>query len=109
MSIQEGTYKVNFSTGLGAVAGIVVLRNGTVRGGDSGMLYVGTYSENGDDFTASVVASRHTANAPMSVFGVDKATITLTGKSDATSAVTTGRATEASGVQFQARLSRVAD
>jgi hypothetical protein len=41
--MQTGLYKVNFKTPLGLGAGVVVLENGMIRGGDSSMFYRGTY------------------------------------------------------------------
>ena len=108
--MREGLYKVHFRTPVGEGAGVVVLHQGRVVGGDSGMYYVGTYSESGEQFTAEVRIDRHTQwGAGSSVFGVNRATIHLSGKSSGDAGQVTGRADEAPGVSFQASFSRLCD
>lgn len=108
MQMQNGLYKVEFQTPLGAGAGVVVLENGTIRGGDSAMFYVGHVSENGNDLTAEVEGKQHT-NVPgmRSVFGVNHTHIKLAGKLSGNTASLTGTAREAPGVSFQARLTKL--
>jgi hypothetical protein len=45
--MQNGLYWVEFRTPLGSGAGVVVLQDGNLRGGDSSMYYFGTYTETG--------------------------------------------------------------
>jgi hypothetical protein len=106
--MQNGIYKVEFQTPLGAGAGVVILQSGKLSGGDSGMYYTGSYAETGDDFTAKVEGRRHT-NAPgfSSVFGVDHTHISLKGKSTGNSATMSGTAAEAPSIAFQAKLSKL--
>jgi hypothetical protein len=105
----NGLFKVEFQTSLGAGAGVVVLQDGKVLGGDSMMAYIGTFTESGQDFSAKVEGKKH-SNMPgmTSVFGVDHTHITLTGKSNGSTSVTMqGKAAEAPNVPFQAKLTKI--
>ncbi len=63
-------------------AGVVVLENGTVRGGDSNYFYVGTFSVKDNVITAEA-SINHYFGAPNNVFGnVQKTQVTLSGKID---------------------------
>ena len=106
--LTDGFYSVKFQTPGGAGGGIVVLAGGNLRGGDSAILYSGTYTQNGDDFSAKVATSRHLLGFP-SVFGIDNVNIVLTGKSSATTATCTGGAAEVPGVALQTILTRISD
>lgn len=103
--LADGFFVVHFKTPRGAGAGVLTLSNGQLRGGDSAIIYTGTYSQSGDQFTAQVSTKRHSQGLP-SVFGVDAITISLTGKSTDHTASCSGTA---SGVSFQAELSRISD
>jgi len=108
--MRDGLYKVQFDTQRGTGSGVVFLQGGKLRGGDSRTYYVGTYAENGRQFTARVTTDQHTDVPGMSsVFGVDRAHITLLGTSTVDSAEMTGTAAEAPGISFRARLMRIAD
>jgi hypothetical protein len=108
--MQNGLYKVEFQTPLGAGAGVVFLQNGKLHGGDSAMFYVGNVSEQGDNLTAEVEGKLHTKVPGMSsVFGVDHTHINLQGKSSGNTASLTGRAKEAPTVSFQAKLTKISD
>lgn len=110
MQMRNGLYKVEFQTPLGAGAGVVVLRDGKIRGGDSAMFYVGDVSENGSDLTAEVEGKLHTDIPGMrSVFGVNHTHIKLKGKGSGNAATFTGTAKEAPSVSFQARLTKISD
>jgi hypothetical protein len=106
--LTDGFYSVRFQTPLGAGGGVVVLSGGKLRGGDSAIAYSGTYSANGDDFTAQVKTSRHLVGMP-SVFGPDVVNITLKGKSSGNQAQCVGTAPEAPGVSLQTILTRISD
>jgi hypothetical protein len=110
MSMQDGLYKVQFQTPLGAGAGVVHLQGGKLWGGDSALYYVGTFTQVGDQFSAEVVTDRHTQyQGLVSVFGKDRVHINLRGASKENSAVATGTAIEAPGIAFKAMLSRLTD
>jgi hypothetical protein len=106
--LADGFYSVSFKTPKGEGAGVLTLANGQLRGGDSAITYAGTFAQNGDDFSAKVVTSRHAQGMP-SVFGVDAVNINLMGKSSSTSANCTGTAAEAPGLTFQAVLNRISN
>ncbi|MHB8382989.1 MAG: hypothetical protein ACYDC3_11720 [Candidatus Binataceae bacterium] len=108
--MKDGLYRVHFETQLGAGSGVVVLQAGKLRGGDSRTFYVGTYSENGSQFAAQVVTDKHSDTSGIfSVFGVDRAHITLTGTTSGDSTKMSGTATERPGIRFGATLTRISD
>lgn len=108
--MRDGLYKVQFSTPLGVGFGVVYANGGKMWGGDAGIYYLGTYSDVNGDLTATVRIDRH-ASFPgsMSVFGIDKATINLTGKVQGNSVVADGTSPQAPGVKFKANLSHISD
>ncbi len=63
MPIRDGLYKVSFQTPIGTGNGVAVFDGGKLRGGDSIMHYSGTYSQDGDKFSAKVVTGRHSQHA----------------------------------------------
>jgi hypothetical protein len=106
--MQNGLYKVEFQTPLGAGAGVVVLQDGKIQGGDSMMYYIGEYAENGQDVSAKVEGKMHTTiPAVASVFGVTHTHIKLAGKSNGNSAEMQGKADEAPNVPFRATLTKI--
>jgi hypothetical protein len=107
--MQNGLYKVEFQTPLGAGAGVVYLENGKLHGGDSAMFYIGKVSEQGEDLVAEVESKRHTQGM-QSVFGIDHTHITLKGRaSNNTAAALTGSAKEAPNVALKAKLVKISD
>jgi hypothetical protein len=99
--LPDGFYRVRFETPRGEGAGVVMLTNGQLRGGDSAIAYSGTFSQNGDAFTAAVATSRHAPGMP-SIFGIDAVNINLTGKSSNGGATCTGTAAQAPGLTLGA-------
>ncbi len=109
--MQNGLYKVAFRTPIGEGYGVVVLENGTLQGGDSMMFYVGTYTENEGQFTASVDVNVHSDVPGMvSVFGPgrNRVHIDLKGQSTDSSANANGSSPQAPGVGFSTTLTRLA-
>lgn len=106
--MKNGLYKVEFQTPLGAGAGVAILTDGAIRGGDSAMYYAGSYQLEGGKFTAKVLSARHSAGA-QSVFGKDRVNIQLSGTATDDSAQCRGTASEAPGISFQAVLKRISD
>lgn len=109
--MQDGLYKATFKTPIGEGYGVVTLSGGTLRGGDSMMYYVGTYSENGGQFTASVGVDKH-SNVPgmISTFGPgnNRVHIDISGQSTDDSATAKGSSPQAPGVGFSLVLTRLA-
>jgi hypothetical protein len=108
MALSDGLYKVSFQTPLGAGYGVIVVEGSSMMGGDSSMYYVGSIDQNGDDFTAEVMAREHTSVPGMgSVFGVPEAKIILQGTSVGKKATAQGSSPDAPGVSFTATLERL--
>ena len=108
--MQNGLYKVSFQTPSGGGDGVVVLTDGELRGGDAILYYAGTYTQNGDQFSAQVAIDRHSNTPGMeSVFGIDLVTISIVGTSQGDTVQLTGVAAESPGISFQASLTRLCD
>ena len=108
MPIENGLYKLQFHSLIGAGAGVVMLQDGKLWGGDSGLYYVGSYDLKDGAILAQVRTNRHSnLGQVQSVFGIDQATIRLEGDAKDNAAAMTGTAREAPGVALQAHLSRI--
>lgn len=108
--MNEGLYSANFSTPMGSGTGVVMLQAGKLRGGDSMMSYVGTYSVSGSQFTAQFEVKVHSRPPGMSsVFGRDYLHVTASGTFQGNTAQMTATAKEVPGVTLRATLSRIAD
>jgi hypothetical protein len=105
--VRNGRYFAWFRTPQGEGAGIVVLSDGKLSGGDTVSDYTGAYVIEGDKFTASVAARRRTQGR--SVFGIDNVDLTVSGKSTPTMASCAGTAKQAPGVAFEATLIPMTD
>jgi hypothetical protein len=109
--MKNGLYRIQFQTPLGIGAGVLTLIDGTIRGGDSALYYVGSYQLNGNSFTATVHTGRHSGNQQSmpSVFGKDSITVNAQGTNTDDSASVTATSPQAPGVSMNATLSRIAD
>jgi hypothetical protein len=107
IKMRNGLYRVMFKTPLGQGAGVVILSDGQLRGGDDGMYYFGSYNRTGNTLKAAVQTDRHGVGE--SVLGVDRATLNLTGEVVGDSVTLNGSAKEAAGVPFQVTLSWLRD
>jgi len=85
-----------------------MLDNGKILGGDSAMYYVGTYQENGSQFTAVLETRFHTNNMG-SVLGVPNARLDLQGTSSGDTATLSGSTPNNPSVRFGAKLEYIAD
>lgn len=103
--MKNGLYKVVFYTQRGNGAGVVVLHDGRLLGGDSMVAYVGSYERSDGMITATVEASTHT-NVPgmENVFGIPNPKIQLAGRVSDDSATMGGTSPNAPGIKFQATL-----
>jgi hypothetical protein len=108
--MQDGLYSAVFGTQLGDGTGVVFLKDGVARGGDSLMSYRGTYRVTGDTVVAELLVTKH-ANIPgmQSVFGRDLVNINVRGRVNGDQVELTGSAREIPGAVFQARLRRLSD
>ena len=106
--LRNGSYSAWYRTPQKEGTGIIVLNDGKITGGNGGLVYNGTYFQNGDQFSAVITTRRHTPGPP-SVFDIDNVDLTLTGTSAPTTASCTGIAKQAPNLAFEATLVRMAD
>ena len=110
MPLRPGLYKVEFTTQIGAGVGLVVLDNGRLRGGDVAIAYLGSYTEDGDNFTADVQTLRHASSSgAASVFGDDDLKVRLEGVSSGNVINLEGSSPSAPGIAFKAVLTHIGD
>jgi hypothetical protein len=76
--LTNGFYRVAFKTPLGTGAGVAILQDGRLHGGNSYHCFVGTYIVMGKHVSAQIEVSRHT-DGEASVMGVDDMIVTITG------------------------------
>lgn len=104
----NGLYGVKFGTPLGSGTGVLYAVNGMVYGGDSGFAYVGSYTAQGDDLTASLRLIRHAETlGTMSVFGVAGGKIDIQGKVTPDGGTFRGTSPQAPGVTLSVTLRRI--
>ena|ERR1700690_2670181 len=106
--MKNGLYKVSFKTPLGQGNGVVVINNGSIKGGDSMMYYTGTFQLDGNQFTANIHVGKH-SDAPgmSSVFGLNDVDVQLQGTATDTSATIQGSAAGVPLVTLQAQLTLI--
>lgn len=107
----EALWSVEFKSNLQMIgSGIVVLETGRVFGGDSGMIYIGSYKVVGDKIKAILRIQRY-ANVPgiVSVTGLDDYELELEGKVDPKHIVLQGRVVGAPHLQMSVHGVRRAD
>lgn len=108
--MQNGLYKVTFSTPLGVGFGVVYAHNGELHGGDTMMYYIGSYSSDGNKMTAEVQVDAHSQVPGMgSVLGAQKATLSLRGTFQGGRVECQGTSPQAPGLTFKATLDRIAE
>jgi hypothetical protein len=76
--LTNGFYRVAFRTPLGTGAGVAVLQDGRMHGGNSYHSFVGTYIVTAKHVSAQIEVSRHT-EGEASVMGIDEMIVTITG------------------------------
>lgn len=109
-TIPNGLYKIAIETRTGAEYGVAFLHDGRLRGGDSGMAYLGTYRQDGQLFSAdlSVTQHRHVPGA-VHALGLNDVRVELHGVDDANMVRVQGTSPKSSLMRFTARLSQIAD
>lgn len=110
-TLPNGLYKVAFETRAGAEYGVAYLQDGKLRGGDSGMAYVGSYTQEGQLFSAEVSVSQHRhVPGAVSALGLNNVLVEMHGLVDDSSVIKLrGSSPETGVVRFTARLSLIAD
>ena len=108
--ISNGKYSIWFKTPLGEGTGSLELGDGKVTGGDTVISYSGSYSEDGDRFTAAISTRRHAPGQP-SLFGagIDNVDLTVTGQSKAKWIVCSGTVKQVPGLTIEASFVRLPD
>jgi hypothetical protein len=110
MTLATGLFKLSIETPTGTDYGVAYMADGKLRGGDSGMAYVGTYRILGDKLTAELCITQH-RHVPgvVSALGYNDLTVQLEGVASDYSADVRGTSKDVPSVRFQARLSHIAD
>jgi hypothetical protein len=108
--LKDGKYSVWFRTPLAEGTGVVVLASdGKLSGGDTIMLYTGHWETDGEQFEATLFATRHSPG-PGAFGEIDDLDITLTGRSKGgATASCKGTAKQAPGLMLDATLVRMGD
>jgi hypothetical protein len=75
----NGLYRLSFRTPLGDGAGVAVLRDGLLFGGNSYHCFVGSYVVVGQHVSAQFETQRHTEGAA-SLIGLDAMVLAVTGE-----------------------------
>ncbi|MBR0826972.1 hypothetical protein JQ596_15615 [Bradyrhizobium manausense] len=108
--MREGLYKVDFHTVHGTGCGVVYVANGKMRGGNSAFAFIGTYAGEGDSLKAKISTERYNADpAFRPLFGTDRITLTLNGRTDGDMVEFEGSALQLPGLAFRAVLARLSD
>lgn len=107
--MQNGIYCATFSIAGESEAGVVVLRDGSLSGGDSGSYYIGDYSVDRDIFQANVKINVHTKKPDLFyVFGDEEGEVTISGTATETSVTATGTSPQLEGITFDCNLRLIA-
>jgi hypothetical protein len=108
--LKDGKYSVWFRTPLAEGAGVVVLApDGKLSGGDTIMSYTGHWRTDGEQFEATLFATRHSPG-PGAFGEIDDLDISLTGRSNGgVTASCKGTAKQAPGLMLDATLVRMGD
>ena len=108
--LKDGKYSVWMRTPLAEGTGVVVLApDGTLSGGDTIMEYTGHWRTDGEEFEATLFATRHSPG-PGAFGEVDDLDLRLTGRSKGgVTASCKATAKQAPGLTLEATLVRMAD
>ena len=108
--MRNGIYRVEFRSGRRiGLSGLVVLKDGSVNGGDDGFVYRGTYNVEDQKVTAQIAISKHNPGA-QSIFGpIDNYTLALTGTTEANNFTLSGGVTSRQDLNIEIRGSRLTD
>jgi hypothetical protein len=106
--LKEGRYSVWMRTSLAEGTGVVVLApDGELSGSDTIMAYTGRWRAEGDQFEATVFATRHSPG-PGAFGEVDDLKVILTGRSKGgVTASCKGTTAQAPGLTLEATLVRM--
>ncbi len=103
--MKEGLYKAEFETPFGRGSGVMLFESGRIRGGNTGLYYVGKYDVTGGSLHAHLKVLRHTHDGhTASVFGMDDITVILEGMIDGEVITLDGVSEEIPDMQMRGRL-----
>jgi hypothetical protein len=106
--MREGLYRVAFHNVHGVGGGVMYVRGGKMRGGNSAFAFIGSYVLNDDGISAKVSTRRHTIDPDFKpLFDGDEVTIILRGKAQGDTVDFEGAALHMPGVTFQAMLTMI--
>ncbi|WP_052075684.1 GrlR family regulatory protein [Sphingomonas taxi] len=108
--LLNGLYKLGLETRSGAEHGVAYLHDGRLRGGDSGIAYLGIYRQDEQEFSAdlSLIQHRHVPGA-VHAFRLNDVRVELNGVVDDANMVKVQGAILKQLVLFTIRLSQMAD
>ncbi|MEO3480271.1 hypothetical protein AAFO90_21730 [Phaeobacter sp. CAU 1743] len=111
MTAIEGFYRAEFMTPEHHGFGVLAIANGTARGGDSIMSYVGSCDCSGGDVTLDLEVCRHSHLGNMQpIFKTDCCTLCITGKQIEGGRIAgTGHSPEAPDIPFKLILTKLRD
>jgi|GEM_PF-2243027 len=93
--MREGLYKMEFSTSFGTGSGVINLRDGLARGGNSVLFYIGEYELKDNLLHIRLKSERHSYKLnEASVFGLEVAHVTITGEMEDDGIIISGIADE---------------
>ena len=101
--LKNGTYAAWFKTSRSGGAALVRLSDGAISGGDSILTYTGSYELCGNQFTAVISTSRHSAGHD-TIFGTDNLTLRLEGSRTGKYVTFRGEADEVPGMRLEGTL-----
>ena len=104
--LPDGIYGVVFRVQGRQASGVVVIHGYKFAGGDSGMAYYGTFTENGASLHAHVTTLRHTETGGIALLGADNLDFSAEGNSTANGAHFAGTA-QPTGHKFGFTLARL--
>ncbi len=112
--MRNGLYSIHVRLGDGRPekgSGVVVMRDGTMRGGDAFLFYVGSYTASGETLKGEVVINQHTPSpGQFPLFGGREVGVGFTGTSEENRATFEGTALVGrTSVIFRATLLRLAN
>lgn len=105
-NLPDGLYGVTFRVQAKQASGVVVIQGHKFSGGDSGMAYFGTFSEQGAHLSAHVTTLRHTQTGGVALLGADNMEFTAEGRSTSNGAHFSGTARH-SGKRFEFTLTKL--
>ena len=109
VGMRDGLYRVQFETQLGSGSGYAALHNGTVCGGDRGMIYSGRFEVDGDLLSVTVAVEQRPDRKLPTLFGAGHAVISMCGRATPHSAELSGVSADVPDMLFQAHLTHIPD